>query len=134
MRLQDYRDAFYTFTEKASDLNRQLAFAAIAIIWLFKKDVGGQPSIPVQLILPGILIVSSLVFDMLHYCVASIIWRGFYRSKENAGFRENAELSAPVWAERPIWLLFGAKISCAMAAYIIIGVFLFEILIGKRAA
>ncbi len=68
MRLQDYRDAFYTFTEKASDLNRQLAFAAIAIIWLFKKDVGGQPSIPVQLILPGILIVSSLVFDMLHYC------------------------------------------------------------------
>jgi len=39
MNLQDYRDDFYTYSGKASDISRQLAFAGIAIIWIFKKEV-----------------------------------------------------------------------------------------------
>jgi hypothetical protein len=37
MKLQDYRNDFYLFSGKASDISRQLAFAAIAIIWIFKR-------------------------------------------------------------------------------------------------
>lgn len=78
MILQDYRETFYTFSGKASDLNRQLAFAGIAIIWLFKKDNLAGLSIPRELLWPGVLIVLSLGLDMLHYVVASVIWRYFY--------------------------------------------------------
>ena len=71
MKIQDYRNDFYTFSGRASDLNRQLAFAAIAVIWLFKRDSGGGVlTIPSELVLPGVLVVVSLMLDMLHYCAA----------------------------------------------------------------
>jgi hypothetical protein len=70
---------------------------------------------------------------MLHYCVAAIIWRVFYRSKEKAGVKENENLTANVWAERPIWFLFIAKIVCVMAAYIGIGIYLFGVLLGAHS-
>ena len=128
MKLQDYRDDFYTFSGKASDLNRQLGFAAIAIIWLFKKDVAGQVTIPPNLIWPGIFVVTSLTLDMMHYCLASIIWRVFYRIKEKAGVGEDANITHDVWLERPIWVLFTAKIICIIVAYIGIGIFLIGVL------
>jgi hypothetical protein len=126
VKLQDYRDDFYTFSGKASDLNRQLGFAGIALIWLFKKDVGGSPTIPATLLLPSILIISSLTLDMLHYCVASIIWRCFYRGKEKAKVGENVEIDHSIWLELPIWLLFVAKIVCVVVAYI----YIFKFLVG----
>src|SRR5262245_27354381 len=109
MKLQDYRDTFYEFSGKASDLSRQLAFAAIAIIWLFKKDVGGQPTIAPQLSWSGIFVVLSLVCDMLQYCTGAAIWRYFYRTKEKARISENAEITASVWYERPITFSFCRK-------------------------
>lgn len=124
MKLQDYRDDFYAFSGKASDLTRQLGFAGIALIWLFRKDVGGQQTIPKELILPGILIVGSLILDMLHYCVGSVIWRLFYRSKEKIHVPEDRELAHSVWLERPIWFLFIAKIVCIIVAYVFILIFL----------
>ena len=53
MKLQGYRADFYTYSGKASDLSRQLAFAGIALIWLFKKDDAGRLSIPPDLVMPG---------------------------------------------------------------------------------
>lgn len=129
MKLQDYRNDFYAFSGKASDLNRQLAFAAIALIWLFKRDAGGQLTIPPELLWPGILVVASLTLEMLHYCVASIIWRTFYRAKEKAGVAETTEIDHSIWLERPILALFIAKIACTIAAYIGILIFLAKTLL-----
>jgi hypothetical protein len=123
MKLEGYRETFYTYSGKLSDLNRQLGFAAIALIWLFKIDRGGQLTIPKGLLLPGILVVLSLSFDMLHYCVASVIWRRFYRAKENDGVSEDAEIQHSVWLERPIYALFTIKIVFMMSAYV--GILLF---------
>jgi hypothetical protein len=128
LKLQDYRNDYYTFSGKASDLSRQLSFAAIALIWLFKKDDAGQLTIPADLIVPGVLVVSSLTLDMLQYCFASIIWYCFYRSKENANVSEDAELDHSVWLERPTTLLFVAKIICVIVAYGYILVFFVKLL------
>ena len=68
MKLQDYRNDSYEFSGKASDLSRQLAFAAIALIWVFRVDVAGQPAIPSGLILLSVLVVASLTLEMLQYC------------------------------------------------------------------
>ena len=128
MKLEEYRQTFYTYSGKASDLNRQLGFAAIALIWLFKIDRGGQLAIPDTLIVPGILIVLSLCFDMLHYCVGTVIWRCFYRTKEKNGVSEEAEIQHSVWLERPIYALFAMKIVFMMSAYVGILLFLIKTL------
>lgn len=130
MKLQQYIDDFYTFSGKASDLNRQLAFAGIAVIWLFKKDTMVGLTIPHELLWPSLLIVLSLALDMLHYCVASIIWRRFYRSEEQAGLSGEDEVVRPgIWRERPIWILFCFKILTIVIAYVWIGEYLISTII-----
>jgi hypothetical protein len=126
MKLQDYRDTFYTFSGKASDLNRQLGFAGIAIIWLFKKDPIGGLTIPRELVLPSFLIVGSLVCDMAQYCLASIVWHWFYRTNEKLGISEDKDLTHSVWLERPIWIAFWLKIGLIVAAYVFINLFLWS--------
>ena len=129
MKLQDYRNDSYVFSGKASDLNRQLAFAGIALIWLFKKDVSGEPTISPVLIAAGILIVLSLTCDMLHYCVGWFTWYRFYRGKEDAGVSEDTELDHDEGLVRPITAFFVAKIVFVVAAYVLILIFLVKLLI-----
>jgi hypothetical protein len=127
MKLEDYRQTFYTYSGKLSDITRQLAFAGIAVIWLFKKDVSGTPAIPQKLLLPGLLILISLFLDMAQYFAASWIWRCVYRSKEKAGVSEEAELERhPEWLELPIFWLFVLKIVALSASYVLIGFFLWQ--------
>jgi hypothetical protein len=117
VKLHDYRETFYTFSGKASDLNRQLAFAGIAIIWLFKKEPLSGLTVPRELVLPGLLIVASLTVDMLQYCIASVLWRTFYRSKEKLKVAEDKEIWHGEWWERPIWFAFWLKIALILCAY-----------------
>jgi hypothetical protein len=128
MKLQGYRESFYTFSGKASDLARQLAFAAIALIWIFKADAGGRYNIPPDLFCPGILVILTLILDLAQYCAASIIWRVFYRWKEFEGVTEDTEIQHSPWLERPIWTLFVLKIVCIAAAYVLILRFLLKAL------
>jgi hypothetical protein len=128
MKLQDYRDTFYTFTGKASDISRQLAFAAIAVIWLFKSDEKGQLSIPNELVLPGILVVSALTLDLLQYCLGAGIWYSFYRSQEKQRALEDKEITHSVWLERPLSAIFWIKVALVVAAYCLILVYLVRML------
>jgi hypothetical protein len=36
MKLKEYLETFYTFSEKTSNIARQLGFAGIALIWVFR--------------------------------------------------------------------------------------------------
>jgi hypothetical protein len=118
MKLEGYRQAFYDFSGKLSDITRQLSFAGIAVIWLFKKDVSGIPTLPRDLILPLILLVLTLSFDYLHYLVGALIWRHVYRSKEKSGIGEEEETEHSTWVESPIYLIFLVKIALLVSAYV----------------
>jgi hypothetical protein len=128
VKLQDYRDDSYAFSGKASDLNRQLGFAGIALIWLFKSDVGGHATIPTILIVAGALIVVSLTLDMLHYLIGWWTWRSFYLKKEDENVSEHADLSHDVGLEERITRFFLAKIAFVVAAYVLIFIFLIKTL------
>jgi hypothetical protein len=130
MNLQGYRDTFYFFTGKVSDISRQLAFAGIAIIWIFKKDVPGTGlTVPRELLLPGVFIVLALGFDLLQYCIATVIWFFYYRIKEMRGVAENAELGRhSEWLEVPINIVFWFKVGFLGAAYLLILKFLLQTL------
>jgi hypothetical protein len=126
MKLAEYRKTFYEFSEKASDVSRQLAFAAIAIIWLFKSDLPGEGhlTIPRALIFPGILIVTALAVDLLQYILASLIWRLYYRYLEKIPVPPDADRQHSDWLEIPITALFWVKVFLVILAYIFILLFL----------
>ena len=100
----------------ASDITRQLAFAAIAVIWLFKTGApAGQITVPSVLIFPGILIVAALAADLLQYVVASLIWGGYayyLERKHIPGVERHSN-----WLPLPMWVLFGIKIVLVIWAY-----------------
>ena len=126
MKIQEYRDAFYVFSGKVSDITRQLAFAGIAVIWLFKKDVSGIPKIDEALVLPGLLIVISLSCDLLQYSVGALIWRCVYRYKEKAGVSEDVDVKHSSSLELPIYCFFVIKVCSLIASFALIGSFLFS--------
>jgi hypothetical protein len=67
---------------------------------------------------PGVLIVSSLALEMLHYVVASVVWCHFYRNQEKLGADGKADLTHDVYLECSIYLLFSLKIIAVLAAYV----------------
>jgi hypothetical protein len=41
MKLQKARDTYYEYSGKLSDITRQLSFAGIAIVWIFRAGDKG---------------------------------------------------------------------------------------------
>ena len=108
-------------SDKSSEINRQLAFAGIAIIWVFKTDSDGRQIVPNELFLPGLLLVASLSFDLLQYVVKSEIWRIVTRKKEKAGVKE---FVVPPWINYFGDALYWIKIVATIIAYVLLMRFL----------
>jgi hypothetical protein len=124
MKLQEYREAFYTFSGKVSDICRPLALAGIGILWIFRKEDVGQISVPHELILPGLLIIAGLLADLLQYVVGTVVWFVYYRIKEWNGVAEDAELPLhSIWLEAPIHFFFFVKAILFVVAYYFIALF-----------
>ena len=129
MKLEDCRKAYYTYTTSVSSIARQLGFAGIAVIWIFRTDRGGAYQIPPELILPGLLLVCSLSADFLHYLIASFVWGIFNRIKEKQGMENEVEFQAPDWINWPGNVFFYTKILLIFASYIYLIMFLYNELI-----
>lgn len=82
MKLEKYKEDAQFFTGKLSDINRQLSFAGIAIIWIFKNETDGNINIPNELIIPIILFVISLMLDFVQYVYGATAWTIFFRYHE----------------------------------------------------
>lgn len=117
MNLASVREFYYFNSGKASDIVRQLALAGIALIWIFKTDIAGQPKLPAELIWPAILIVAGLAMDLLQYVVASAIWGTFGRRKEMSGVGADDEFEAPRELNWPGLFFYGAKVLIIGFAY-----------------
>lgn len=122
MKLKDARENYYTLSGKASDVARQLAFAGIAIIWVFKVDAGpGKLGVPESLYGAGLTLIVSLALDLLHYGIASALWGVFHRLQETKDdLTEETEIVAPHWINWPAIGLFWTKIAVMMVAYVLI--------------
>ena len=120
MELKKYLEAYHEFSGKASDIARQLAFAAIAIIWIFKTNSIEIIAIPNELIRPSALIIMALAFDLLQYVIASIIWKIFYSLKERKGVPVDQDVKASPWLSRIVLFFFIFKILFVIVGYILI--------------
>jgi len=106
------------FSKTASTICRQLGFAGIAIIWVFKVDRAGSPTVASSLVAPAFLIVAALAVDLLQYVSATLIWGYYGRWLE---VRTNSGLKMPDGFPRSInWstnVFFWLKIGLMTWAY-----------------
>jgi hypothetical protein len=124
MKLEDVRENYQYFSQKISDIVRQMGFAGIALIWVFKTDTGGKQVVPPELLPAAKLIVVALGLDLLHYICGTLVWGIYNRIKENKGTDEATEFLAPQVINWPALALFWLKIVVMVIAYIYILVFL----------
>ena len=121
-RLSEYSKDYYEFSGKASDVARQLAFAGIALVWIFRIEDGAAPSIPQQLLLPTALLALTLAFDLLQYITATSIWGIFQWRKDRKRYKYNPDpkLEAPYWYPRPQFIFFVLKLCSILIAFILL--------------
>jgi hypothetical protein len=126
MRLKDYLEAYHEFSGKTSEVNRQLALAGIAAIWLFGGSASSQPTVAAEFVLPGMLFVASLACDLLQYLTASLIWKVFHRIRERSGIRPDEDVKAPSVFSHILEIYFYTKVALTVAGYAIVLVLLWS--------
>ncbi len=118
MKLKDARENYYDFSRKTSDIVRQLGFAGIALIWIFKTESNGKQILPGDLIQAATFIITGLTFDLLHAVAGTAAWGIYHRYKETTGTKERAEFLAPRWINWGSIVFFWVKTLLMVIAYI----------------
>lgn len=128
-KLSEYMQTYYDFSGKASDISRQLAFAGIAIIWIFKTTNNTGFIIPTRLFYPLLLFAIGLGCDLMQYICGTIVWGSFQWYQERKfGTIQDPDLDAPSWFKFPQMFFFCAKLLLIMMAYIYLGIYLIKII------
>lgn len=122
MKLVDFKEAYQELSGKASDVARQLAFAGIAVVWIFKINDETCIKLPKGLLYPTLLFCFALACDLLQYYIAASIWGIFHRYHEKKALEsgEESELYAPAWFNRPALTLFALKGIAVIISYIML--------------
>jgi|SRR3972149_7874735 len=117
MNLNFLLERYTYYSQKASDVARQLGFAGIALIWIFRSQVNNQWQIPRELYPGAIFIIVALVLDFLHYVAGSLIWSIYHTYKERAEKGKNTEFLAPGWINYPTLVFFWGKLIAMGVGY-----------------
>jgi hypothetical protein len=126
--LEEARQCYYETSGKASDITRQLAFAGIAVIWIFKNGPDDAPTIPNDLILAAAIFVLALALDFMHYVVKALLWGAYHRHKEKSLRKEGIPLDSdfefPRYINWPTVVLFWTKIVTLLAGQSVLFIYL----------
>ncbi len=129
MKLSEIREAYEELSGSLSKFNRQLAFAGIGIIWLFRyTDANNNTFIDSQVLTPILCFVISFSFDILQYFWQSYVWYIFYWYKRGKGLKEDDEANEQEWPNVVAWVMFTVKVCALIAAYIHLGLYLYSLL------
>jgi hypothetical protein len=128
MKLSEYLDVYYKFSEKTSDLARKAAFAGIALVWVFKTDGRTVAAVPQQLILPTAMFALALCFDLLQYTIATCIWGVFHWRHEKmlSSSSDDPDLEHSPWLPRGIMVFFVLKLLCVAVGYSAVVLFVLQ--------
>jgi hypothetical protein len=128
MKLKEIRESYEELSGTASKLSRQLAFAGIGMIWIFRVSTGEQTSVPDGLLWPSILLISSLGIDLAQYLIQSATWYIYYIRQRKKGTKEGDDVNEPEYFNYPTWGLFFAKITVMIIAYVTLFKYLYDLL------
>lgn len=127
-KLSHYRETYEEASSKVSDITRQMALAGIAIVWIFRQPDPSERIICQELILPLVLFVATLFFDIIQYMYKTIAWYWFFRINEKRNHSKNTDppIQAMPRLNYPTWTFFYLKVICLMIGYVFIFVYLFD--------
>lgn len=132
MKLKDYRETYYEFSGRTSDIARNLAFAGIALIWVFRVEVGSASVVPPDLILPALMFTLALAADLMHYVLATLIWGTYHRYLEiRRGVECEESLTAPRFMTWPQNAFFVLKIVLVVMGYIALSSHLWGLFVAR---
>lgn len=118
MKLSNIREAFEGLSGTASNINRQLCFAGLGIIWIFNSK-SNKIEVPKELYTPAIMFVVSLAIDIIQYLIQTFTWYIFYLYKKfHCKIKEEEESKESEWLNFVPWLLFASKIAFLVIGYI----------------
>lgn len=132
-KLEQWKKEFYEDTGKLSDIVRNIAFAGIALIWIFNRSKTGESvsfNLPSELLLPLKMIVGVLILDIFQYVWRSITIYVYYKiydikySSNKLTEKEGDNAKLPEYIATGSWILFIFKIVFIAWAYVLILSFL----------
>ncbi len=127
---KDLLKAYQEASTTASNVSRQLGFAGIAIVWMFRVEPPWQsPRIDSEFVWPAGLIVASLALDLLHYVVKAAIFGIYHRCKERAKTDDDDEFTISRYTNWPALGLFWGKLGLMTLAYVWLVVILYRRLV-----
>lgn len=116
MTLDDIWGEYETYTKGASDSARQVAFAGIAVVWLFKVDSGSGIHLDHPLLVAGACFVIALAADLAQYLTGTIVFLALGTVREQKkGAARNADY--PELILRPMDVLFLTKMLAVIVGY-----------------
>jgi hypothetical protein len=128
MKLSAARDCYYSHSGNASSAARQIAFAGIAVVWVFNQPQSGAPiGLPEQLIAVLLFLCIALALDLLQYSVSTAIWGFYSRVKEKElkhKFHSDPDIEPPPQLNWPGVTFFWFKLSALFAAYLLLARYL----------
>ena len=119
MKISELKEAYYAASGTVSDIIRQISFAGIAIIWIFKigKDESAGIAFTPEMRGPLLLFVATLFADLLQYVYKTLVW-GSLNSHYWKKFKDNeADVEISESWNYPALILFWAKCLFCLAGY-----------------
>jgi hypothetical protein len=129
MLLSEYVKEYGDYSKRLSEITRSLAFAGIAIIWVFRVTDQPTPQIPDNLLLPLGLFAICLAFDLLQYIYSTTLW-GIYvyvQDKKYPDSEDDPDLTPPHWWEVPAYVFYFLKVLSILLAYVFLIKFIWSI-------
>lgn len=102
---EKYNRDYQELSGIASDVARQLSFAGIALVWVFRSGSEESVSVPDALVLPALLFALSLAFDLLQYIVSAATWGIISRHMERNRIEEKKQPPWVNWFSISSWCL-----------------------------
>ena len=130
-------DVIQTYQQRsttASTICRQLAFAGIAIVWLFRSNPKASAltaQLEPEFVLAALFIVFGLAFDLTQYIYGSLAWGILNRVLEKRNISRELEFTVHPAINWPALACFWLKLICVAFAYATILVDLSERFITK---
>ena len=121
MKLSAARECYYSHSGNASAAARQIAFAGIAVVWVFNQPSADRTlNLPEQLVGALLLLCITLALDLLQYTFSTATWGFWSRRKEKLlkhKFHDDPNLEPPAFLNWPGIVMFWSKLVALLWAY-----------------
>jgi hypothetical protein len=118
--LSDVWSFYDRYNQAVTDLCRQIAYAGIAVIWVFRVSAGGLNKLPRNLFIAGFLLVLCLFLDFCQNVAGSLLYDAYGRRKEKEIGNNEERFLQPNWLLWPMDLFFFAKVGALVVGYVLI--------------